>query len=62
MGFFAQSGKVGGAIEMITDYNIGRGFLVNLSAGYKTMGWMIGNPYIDEKAKFRVGIKYFLKG
>jgi len=61
-GFFDQSGKFGGAIEMMTDYNIGRGFLVNLAAGYKTMGWMIGNPYIDEKARFRVGIKYFLKG
>lgn len=61
-GFFDQSGKLGGAIEMKSDFDIGRGFLVNITAGYKTTGWMIGNPYIDQKAKFRVGIKYFLKG
>lgn len=61
-GFFDQSGKIGGAIELMSDYYIGRGFLVNLAAGYKTAGWMIGNPYIDQKAGFRVGLKYFLKG
>lgn len=60
-GFFDQTGKLGGAIEMTSDYNIGRGFSVNLTAGYKTAGWMTGNPYLDENAKFRVGIKYFLK-
>lgn len=61
-GFFDQSGKFGGAIELMSGYDIGRGFLVNLTAGYKTAGWMIGNPYLDQKANFRVGIKYFLKG
>jgi len=61
-GFFDQSGKFGGAIEMISDYDIGRGFSVNLAAGYKTVGWMIGNPYIDQKAGFRAGIKYLLRG
>ncbi len=61
-GFFDQSGRFGGAIEMISDYDIGRGLSVNLTAGYKTVGWMIGNPYIDQKAGFRVGIKYFLRG
>jgi len=61
-GFFDQSGKFGGAIELMSGYEIGRGFLVNITAGYKTAGWMIGNPYIDQKANFRLGIKYFLKG
>ena len=61
-GFFDQSGKPGGAIEVMSDYYIGKGFSVNITAGYKTEGWMIGNPYIDPKGKFRVGLKYFLKG
>ncbi len=61
-GFFDQSGKPGGAIEVMSDYYLGKGFSVNITAGYKTEGWMIGNPYIDPKGKFRVGLKYFLKG
>jgi hypothetical protein len=61
-GFYDQSGKLGEAIEMMADYNIERGYSLNITTGYKTAGWMIGNPYIDQKAKFRVGIKYFLKG
>ena len=60
-GFFDQSEKFGGALEIMSDYHIGRSLLVNITAGYKTEGWMIGNPYIDPKARFRVGIKYFLK-
>ena len=60
-GFFDQSGKVGGAIEMISDLDIGGGFSVNLTAGYKTAGWMLGNPYIDSKANLRVGVRYFLR-
>lgn len=61
-GFFDQSGKFGGALEIFTDYNIGKGFSLNMTAGYKTAGWMIGNPYIDQNAKFRLGIKYFRRG
>lgn len=60
-GFFDQSGKSGGAIEVMSDYYLGRGFSVNITAGYKTEGWLIGNPYIDSKGKFRVGLKYFLQ-
>jgi hypothetical protein len=60
-GFFDQSGKFGGAIEMMADYDIGKGFSVNATAAYKSEGWMIGNPYIDRKARFSLGIKYFLK-
>lgn len=59
-GFYDQSGKLGGAIEMMADYKIGRGFSANITGGYKTEGWMIGNPYLDQKAKIRVGVKYFL--
>jgi len=59
-GFFDQSGELGGALEMMSDYHIGKNLLVNITAGYKTGGWEIGNPYIDPKAKFRVGIKYSL--
>lgn len=61
-GFFDDSGKFGGALEISSDYNIGRGFSVNMTAGYKTAGWMIGNPYIDQNARFRLGIKYFRRG
>jgi hypothetical protein len=60
-GFFDQSGKAGGALEMRSDLNFGRGFSVNLTAGYKTAGWMMGNPYLDQKANLRVGVRYDLR-
>ena len=60
-GFYDQSGKFGGAVEIITNYNIGKGFSANLTAGYKTAGWMIGNPYLDGKARVSVGVQYVLK-
>lgn len=60
-GFFDQSGKAGGALEIISDLNIGRSLSVNLAAGYKTAGWMIGNPYLDPKASLRVGLSYNLR-
>ena len=59
-GFFDQSGVLGGAIEVLTNYNLGKGFSASLSVGYKTAGWMIGNPYLDEKGNFRIGIRYDL--
>jgi hypothetical protein len=60
-GFFDQSGKAGGALEMRSDLNFGRGLSVNLTAGYKTAGWMMGNPYLDQKANLRVGVRYDLR-
>lgn len=59
-GFFDQSGKVGGALELRSDLYLSRDFSVNLAAGYKTEGWMIGNPFIDQKANLRVGVRYYL--
>ena len=50
-GFYDQSGKLGGAIEMVADYNIGRGFSANITGGYKTEGWMIGNPISRSEAE-----------
>jgi hypothetical protein len=60
-GFFDQSGKVGGAIELMIDYSLGKNFSASVTTGYKTKGWMIGNPYIDQKLRLSAGIKYFLK-
>jgi hypothetical protein len=60
-GFFDESGKFGGALEIMSDYHLGRSLSLNITAGYKTEGWMIGNPYIDQKPKLRAGIKYYLK-
>jgi hypothetical protein len=36
------------------------GISVEISAGYKTAGWMIGNPYLDHKASVRLGVRYVL--
>ena len=60
-GFIDQEGKLGGAIELMADYHLGKNFSASLTAGYKTEGWMIGNPYIDQKVRLNAGIKYFLK-
>jgi hypothetical protein len=43
---------------MQANYELGKGFSANLAAGYKTAGWTIGNPYLDEKANLRIGINY----
>jgi hypothetical protein len=59
-GFFDQSGEPGGAIEVLANYNLGKGFSASLTAGYKTAGWMIGNPYLEEKGNFRIGLRYDL--
>ena len=59
-GFFDESGKFGGALEIMSDYHLGRSLSLNITAGYKTEGWMIGNPYIGQKPKLRAGIKYFI--
>jgi hypothetical protein len=45
----------------MADYHLGKNFSASLTAGYKTEGWMIGNPYIDQKVRLSTGIKYFLK-
>jgi hypothetical protein len=60
-GFFDKSGKLGGAFEINTGYFFANNFTVNLSAGYKTPGWMIGNPYLDQSAAVRIGIKYSVR-
>ena len=59
-GFYDLEGKFGGAIELQGNYNFGKGFSANLVAGYKSAGWMIGTPYLDQKVSFRIGVKYFL--
>lgn len=60
-GFFDHSGKLGGAIELTADYHFCKNFSASLTTGYKTKGWMIGNPYIDQKVRVNAGIKYYLK-
>lgn len=57
-GFFDQKGKAGGALELEAGYKLGRGFGVSLNALYKTSGWMIGNPYLDDKFNFRAGVSW----
>jgi hypothetical protein len=41
-------------------YALGKGFSSSLTAGYKTEGWILGNPYLDERANLRVGVRYDL--
>ena len=53
-------GKWGGAVEATGSYTFAHGISVEISAGYKTAGWMIGNPYLDHKASVRLGVRYVL--
>ncbi len=57
-GFYDTSGKLGGNLELQANYELGKSFTANLAAGYKTEGWVLGNPYLDEKTNFRIGINY----
>ena len=59
-GFYDDEGKLGGALEIEAGYKIAKGFAASLTAQYKTEGWMIGNPYLDDKFSFRAGVKYSL--
>jgi hypothetical protein len=60
-GFYDESGKSGGAFEINAGYSITNNFSVNLNAGYKTSGWMIGNPYLDQSTAVRIGIRYSVR-
>ncbi len=59
--FYDTSGKFGGSFELQANYELGKGFSGNLSTGYKSAGWAIGNPYLESKGNFRLGVKYNLK-
>jgi hypothetical protein len=59
-GFYDMKGKAGGALELQAGYDLGKGFSANLSTQYKSSGWMIGNPYLDDKFSFRVGVRFDL--
>ncbi len=59
-GFFDDKGAFGGALELQARYALGMGFSTTLSALYKSEGWMIGNPYLEDKFSFRVGVRYDL--
>jgi hypothetical protein len=58
--FYDDQGKFGGALELQGKYALGKGFSAALSASYKSLGWMIGNPYLEEKFNFRIGVRYDL--
>lgn len=58
--FYDHAGTIGGAFEVMASYPFGKGFSSSITAGYKTEGWIIGNPYIEERANFRVGVRYDL--
>jgi hypothetical protein len=59
-GFYDNRGKFGGALELQAGYALGKGFSTVLSTQYKSSGWMIGNPYLDDNFSFRVGVRYDL--
>jgi hypothetical protein len=58
--FYDDKGEFGGALELQAGYELGKGFSAELSALYKSSGWMMGNPYLDDKFSFRVGVRYDL--
>jgi hypothetical protein len=57
---FDKTGKFGGNIELQGNYNLGRGFSSRLIIGYKTDGWMIGNPYLSSKVLIKAGLAFRL--
>jgi hypothetical protein len=59
-GFFDDKGAFGGALELQARYALGTGFSTTVSAQYKSGGWMIGNPFLEDKFSFRVGVRYDL--
>ena len=56
--FFANSGKVGGAMEVMTQHKLSRSVSGFVSITAKTKGWMMGNPYIRENINGRIGLNY----
>jgi len=58
--FYDEQGKLGGALELGAKYAVGKGFSAAVNASYKSAGWMIGNPYLEDKFNFRIGIRYDL--
>ncbi|MBN2175682.1 MAG: hypothetical protein JW731_16250 [Bacteroidales bacterium] len=59
-GFFDSSAELGGSLEVQAEYKLMNNFSTWILAGYKTEGWMIGNPYLEKKGYARVGFAFNL--
>jgi hypothetical protein len=58
--FYAQSGKRGGAVDVNASVKIAKGFSAEAGVTAKSLGWMMGNPYLDKNISARLGIRYSL--
>lgn len=58
--FYDNNGNFGGALDLQAKYAIGKGFSTMITASYKSEGWLIGNPYLEDKFNFRIGLRYDL--
>jgi len=60
--YFDQAGKWGGNLTVTGHYDLGGGFSTQFTIGYKTDGWIIGNPFLTAKTNLRIGLSYTLAG
>ena len=58
--FYATKGETGGAVDLTFGYVLAGNFKPGLSVGYKSAGWLAGNPYLDQQINFAIGLHYNL--
>ncbi len=56
--FFDEQGKPGGGLEINTGFRFSRNLSAHLSLTGKTAGWIMGNPFLEDKLGMRLGLRY----
>lgn len=58
--FMTNAKKFGGAINYKVEYNLKMKFRIYAELGYKSSGWVIGNPYLNDNYTLGFGLNYNL--
>jgi hypothetical protein len=58
--YFKNDKKFGGAATLTVNYSFPKVFKAYCSLIFKSDGWLIGNPYLDDNLSFQLGVTYGL--
>lgn len=54
--FYADKSRAGLLLKVVPGFSLNDHFRLFSELEYKTKGWLFGNPYLDEKFNFRLGL------
>ncbi len=56
--YFSTGSRAGGSAQVTLSYPMSSKWLVYIQTGWKSAGWLEGNPYLDQKMNALVGLKF----